>query len=62
METINGSDTMNEWKSIRDKTICEIFDEMCIKHSQSGGNDIVYLFRMVSPVTDEQMELRVELR
>ena len=53
---------MTEWKSIIDKTIGEIFDEMCIKHSQSGGNDIVYLFRMVSPVTDEQMELRVELR
>ena len=54
--------TMNDWKSIRDKTIGEIFDEMCIKHSKAGGNDIVYLFRMVSPVTDEPMELRMELR
>ena len=53
---------MNDWKSIRDKTIGEIFDEMCIKHSKAGGNDIVYLFRMVSPVTDEPMELRMELR
>ena len=50
------------FKDMRDRTIGEIFDEMCIKHSQTGGVEgVVYLFRMRNPVTNEIMDLRVEL-
>ena len=51
------------FKDMRDRTIGEIFDEMCIKHAQTGGiEDVVYLFRMRNPLNNEIMDLRVELR
>lgn len=47
---------------IRDRTIGDIFDEMCLKYNQTGGNEnIVYLLRMKNPVTNETMNLRIEL-
>ena len=46
-------------KSIRDKTIGEIFDELCIKHDEKKSSKV--LFKGRHPVTGEIMGLKIEL-
>ena len=53
----------NEFKEMGNRTIREIFNELCMKHMENGGiEDVGYLFKMRHPITNEIMDLRVELR
>lgn len=51
------------FNDMRDRTIGELFDEMCVKHAQKGGiEDIGYLFRMRNPLNNEIMNLKLVLK
>ena len=53
---------MTEFKSTRDKTIGEIFDEMCKRYDETGRNErIANLFKGRHPVTNEIIGLKIEL-